>query len=88
MEGVNVASLLTCDEQMANTPCSHVTSMNGEHVPFFTPRVGRALQIGSWAKLSVKENADTEPDMKDGEEKGERYFLLICSIYMIFRDVV
>ena len=34
IEGVNVASLLTCDEQVANTPCSHVTSMNGEHVPF------------------------------------------------------
>ena len=33
---VNVASLLTCDEQVANTPCSHVTSMNGEHVPFFS----------------------------------------------------
>ena len=54
--------------------CSHVTSMNGEHVPFFTPRAGRALQIGSWAKLSVKENADTEPDLKTAKKKAKGIF--------------
>ena len=72
-EGVNVASLLTCDEQVTNTPCSHVPSMNGEHVPF---RVEASLSIGSWKEHN-----------SERRRKGRKVFSIDSSLYMVFKDI-